>query len=227
MSAELVGEWSGHPARAGLALVAQGLDLLLGASVWSVSDAELAEAVVGLTGQAGRVEAARAVLLRESVSREVPDARGRQGARTVNLLKARCRVAPGRASADVANAKVTCPESGELRGLGAALAAGQVSGDHLDGARRGLTRLPGRVVRERRDEVDDVLTQHARRWDPGTADTLARHLLAVIAPDRADRYDEHAHERRHLGVSTDSTGMVLVSGQLDPAPGLGFTTVLD
>ncbi len=47
MVAELVGQWSGHPARAGLAMVRQGLDLVLGASVWSLSDTEVTEVLVG------------------------------------------------------------------------------------------------------------------------------------------------------------------------------------
>ena len=71
-------------------------------------------------------------MLRESVSREIPDARGEQGARTVNLLKSRCRVSARRASADVENAKLTCPDTGTLRELGAALAAGEVSREHVD-----------------------------------------------------------------------------------------------
>jgi len=227
MAAEVVHESSGHPVHGGLDLVRQGLDLLLGSSTWSLSDGEVRAALVGLTAQAGRVEAARAVLVRESVSREVPDSRGQQGARTVNLLKATCRLAPARASADVANAKVTCPDTGELRGLGAAWAAGQVSGGHVDVARRCLVRLPKGVVRERRADVDAELTDHARQWDPGTADLLARHLLSVVAPDLSDRYDENALERRHLGVCVDSTGMVLVRGQLDQAAGFGFVATLD
>ena len=83
------------------------------------------------------------------------------------------------------------------------------------------------MVRERRDEVDGLLTEHARAFDPGGADYLARHLLSVITPDRADRYDENALDRRHLGIATDQTGMVLVSGQLDQSTGLKFATVLD
>ncbi len=41
----------------------------------------------------------------------------------------------------------------------------------------------------------------------------------MVTPDRADRYDENALDRRHLAVATDQTGMVLVSGQLDPVTG--------
>ena len=216
-----------HPVLAALAQLDHTVGKALEESTWSLSETELGQALVACTSLGGRTEALRGALLRESVSREVPDARGEQGARTVNLLKARCRVSPRRAGADVKNAKLTCPDSGTLRELGAALAAGAVSREHVDVARSTLTRLPGRVVRERRDEVDALLTEHATRWDPGTAEQLSRHLLSVVVPDRADRYDENALDRRHLSVVTDQTGMVLISGQLDQAGGLTVATVVD
>ena len=83
-----------------------------------MSESELREALVASTSLGGRSEALRGALLRESVARETPDASGEQGARTVNLLKSRCRVSPRRASADVENAKLTCPDTGTLRELG-------------------------------------------------------------------------------------------------------------
>jgi hypothetical protein len=227
MAAEVVDEGSGHPASAGLALIEQGLDQVLGTSTWSLSDAQVEALVVRLTGVAARTEAARAAAVRESVSRESPDARGERGARTVSLLRSACRLSPQRARADVKNAVLTCPDTGTFRELGAALAAGEVSRQHVDVARTTLNRLPARLVRERRDDLDHLITQHARTWDPGTADTLSRHLVSVVAPDRADRYDEDALDRRHVGVVTDQTGMVLVSGQLDQVGGLTFVTVLD
>ena len=227
MAAETVDAGSGHPVLAALAQLDEILGAALEAPTWSLSATELGQALVGYTSLGGRLEAFRGGLLRESVSREAPDSRGEQGARTVNLLKSRCRVSPKRASADVENAKLTCPDTGTLRELGAALAEGAVSREHVDVARSTLKRLPVRVVRERRDEVDALLTEHARGFDPGGADHLARHLLSVITPDRADRYDENALDRRHLSIVTDQTGMVLVSGQLDQCTGLKFATVLE
>ncbi|GAB4062676.1 hypothetical protein GCM10028777_03140 [Angustibacter speluncae] len=210
-----------------VAAVTAGLDDLDAAPVWGLTDAELHEAIVDVTTQEARLAAQKARLLRESVSREAPDTRGRRGAVTKAVLTDRCRVRPGRAQADLANAAVTCPQTGDLRGLGGAWAAGAVSREHVDVARRCLDRIPRQVVRERRDEVDAELTTRAGAWDPQTADKLAQHLLDRLLPDGADRFDEHAHGRRHLGVVTDSTGMVLVSGQLDAAGGLTFTAILD
>ena len=219
MAAEAVDAGSGHPVLAALAQLDEVVEAALAEPTWSMSAVELGQALVATASFGGRFEALRGALLRESVSRETPDARGEQGARTVNLLKARCRVSPRRAGADVRNAKLTCPDTGTLRGLGAALAAGEVSREHVDVGRSALNRLPCRLVRERRGEVDGLLTEHARRFDPGTAEVLSRHLLSVVAPDRSDRYDENALDRRHLTLVTDQTGMVLVSGQLDPVTG--------
>ena len=72
------------------------------------------------------------------------------------------------------NAKLTCPDTGTLRELGAALAEGAVSREHVDVGRCTLKRLPGRVVRERRDEVDHLLTEHARRLRPGRRRATSR-----------------------------------------------------
>ena len=227
MAAEVTGAGSGHPVFAGLALIEQGLDQVQESSTWSLDDRQVTALIVQLTRLGARTEAARGAALRESICREVPDARGEQGARTVNLLKARCRVSARRAGADVKNAKLTCLGAGTFRELGAALAEGAVSREHVDVARSALNRLPGRLVRERRDEVDALLTEHARQFDPGTAESLSRHLLSVVAPDKADRYDENALDRRHLSVVTDQTGMVLINGQLDQAGGLTVATVLD
>ncbi|GAB4070075.1 HNH endonuclease signature motif containing protein [Angustibacter speluncae] len=211
----------------GLALVEQGVDDLLGAPLWSLSDAQVRERIVAITVQEARLSAAKAALLRESVSREAPDARGRRGAVTKAVLTDRCRVSGGRAKADLENAAVTCPQSGDLRALGAAWGAGEVTREHVTVARACLGRLPRQLVRERRDEVDAELTTRAREWDPKSAEVLAQHLLDTLLPDGSDRFDEFAHKRRHVAVTTDSTGMVLVSGQLDAAAGLAFTATLD
>ncbi len=211
----------------GLALVEQGVDDLLGASLWSLTDTQVHELVVALTVQEARVSAAKAALLRESVSREAPDARGRRGAVTRAVLTDRCRVSRGRATADLENAAVTCPVSGDLRALGAAWAAGEVTREHVVVARACLHRLPRRLVREHRAEVDTELTERALEWDPASAEVLAQHLLQALVPDASDRFDEHAHERRHLGAVTDSTGMVVVSGQLDAVGGSAFVATLD
>ncbi|GAB4063085.1 HNH endonuclease signature motif containing protein [Angustibacter speluncae] len=227
MSVGAVGGADPGGATGALAAVTTGLDDLAAAPVWQLTDAELHGAIVEVTAQEARLAAQKSRLLRESVSREAPDARGRRGAVTKAVLTDRCRVSGGRAKADLENAGITCPATGDLRALGQAWAAGQVTREHVDVARRCLDRIPRKVLRERRAEVDAELTERATGWDPQTADKLAHHLLDALLPDGSDRFDEHAHERRHVAVTTDSTGMVLLSGQLDAAGGLTFTATLD
>ena len=59
MAAETVGTGSEHPVLASLAQVDQILDAALEASTWSMSEAELREAVVVSTSLRGRFEAVR------------------------------------------------------------------------------------------------------------------------------------------------------------------------
>lgn len=202
-----------HGVLRGLDLVRQGLDLLIEASAWSLGTGEVRDALVDLDTQRKRAEAARLALVRESVAREDGPA---PGALTRRVLQQRCRLTTARAGADLANAALVAP-TGTLPALGAALATGQVSREHLDVARRALTALPARVLREHGPLVDTTLTQHARTWNSRDSSILAAHLLAVVVPDRADRYDPDATDRRQLHTATDSTGMLLIRAQLDPA----------
>ncbi len=215
-----------HDVLAGIGMVRQGLDLLLGADgrAWSLTDAQVHDAIVDLSVQANRLEAARLSLVRASVAREDDPNAPRA---TVQVLKRRCRQTGGRSRADIDNAALTCPTSGTLRSLGAALAQGAVTPAHVDVARRCLTRIPTRLVTAHRELVDAELTRRARDWDSGTAEHLAAHLLSRIAPHASDRYDPEALHRRQLATATDSTGMLLIRGQLDPAGGAKVRSVLD
>jgi hypothetical protein len=65
--------------------------------------------------------------------------------------------------------------------------------------------------------IDGVLTGQARRWAPSTVERLGRQLVARLDPDRADRFDADAFERRSCTVGTDFAGMGLYRCVLDPA----------
>jgi hypothetical protein len=136
------------------------------------------------------------------------------------------RLRRSRAGADVAAAHAL---DTDLPLLGDALAAGEVSREHVDSAVRTLTKVPGhfRESDRARHRIDTWLTQNARRFAPWQADKLGRHLLAVLDPDGADRFDPQAIERRELSVVTDSTGMVVIRGQLDQGTGAPLVALLD
>src|SRR5207342_3229680 len=59
------------------------------------------------------------------------------------------------------------------------------------------------------------------------ADRLAGRLLDHLDPDHADRLDPDAYQRRELAAVTDSTGMLLLRGQLDPLGGAVVRAALD
>jgi hypothetical protein len=118
--------------------------------------------------------------------------------------------------------------------LGAALAAGQVSREHLDVGVRVLRKIPThRLTRVGTDgvtgagKVDAWLTQVSRTLPPSSRKHAARHLLNVIDPDNADRYDPAALQRRELFIAVDSTGMVIMRGQLDPVSGAKVRRALE
>lgn len=118
--------------------------------------------------------------------------------------------------------------------MGQALAAGAVSREHVDVAVRALRRIPTRLLEQTGDDgirgadrIDEFIADVSTRFDPWTTDALARHLLAVLDPDRSEGFDPLAYERRELAVSRDSAGMTLLRGQLDPAGGELFRVLLD
>jgi hypothetical protein len=134
----------------------------------------------------------------------------------------------------VAAARALDPDGGPLPRLGAALAAGRVSREHVEVAVRTLNRIPsGFLTRVGGDDVagaervDVVLTEHACRFAPFTADLLGRRILDLLDPRRGDRFDPDGYRRRDLAVVTDATGMVIVRGQLDPVGGAAFKAALD
>ena len=147
---------------------------------------------------------------------------------TAALLAWRLNLAPGRARSDVAAARALDPDTGALPALGAALGAGEVSLAHVDVAVRTLDRLPSALRREHAGAVDAFLAQQSRVFRPRECEHLAALVLDRLDPDRADRgFDPEAFARRHLDITADATGMVLVRGQLDPAAGAQLKAAID
>jgi hypothetical protein len=144
-----------------------------------------------------------------------------------------CRVAPKQAHFDVLAAEHLDPETGALAGLGAALAAGEVSRGHVDVGVRTLRQIPKRLLRAVDERgvsgaarVDEYLTEQSRQWAPSSTARLAQHLLSVLAPDAADHFDPDSFERRGVYTHTDWTGMFNVTGLLDPEGGATVATAL-
>jgi hypothetical protein len=113
--------------------------------------------------------------------------------------------------------------------LGKALAAGEVSREHVDLAVRTVRRVPRHLLDEpgARERVDAWFTETSRALAPMDVDKAARNLLNRLDPDGGRTFDPAAVERRELSFTVDATGMVLVRGQLDPANGAVFKAAIE
>ncbi|MFZ5872603.1 MAG: DUF222 domain-containing protein, partial [Actinomycetota bacterium] len=207
-----------------LALLREGTELLTGARTWSHTQDEIRSALAEVTRVGHALEAGRLALVRASVAR---DDGTQLGASTQAWMQETLRVTGGRARADIENAELVDPDDGDLRELGRALAAGEVSREHVDTARIALTKLPTHLFRRHRAEVDRSFTQNARQFTVRDFRLLAGQVAAVLAPARQDRLDPHAEERQRAFAYTDATGMVQIGGQLAGEGALLFKTVLD
>ncbi len=194
------------------------------ARAWVLSPEQRARAIEQLAQVRRVADAGHLALVRSLSEGEA----GTLGATSVAaLLSWRLRVPHGRARADVEAARATDPDGGELPALGAALAAGEVGTGHVDVAVRVLDRLPTLLRREHAGAIDAFLSEQSRTFRPGECEHLAGRVLDRIDPSRAERgFDPDAFARRHLTITPDSTGMVLVRGQLDPVAGAQLTAAV-
>jgi Domain of unknown function (DUF222) len=213
-----------HDVPAGIAAAAEGVERALGARTWSLSPGEVRACLAEVAALAYTVEALKLSLVRASVARDDGEAPGRE---TAQWLQAHLRVSAGRARADVENAALTDPEDGVLRELGAALAAGQVSGGHVDAARAAVAALPAHLVRDKRAELAEHLTGTARRFTAPECRRLGAHLVGVLAPAKEDRLDPFAHERRQGSCFWDATGMLRIEARLAGAGAAAFQAAFD
>ena len=154
------------PVEAGLALMREGLELVLSARGWSMSDRGLLASVVDLASLRSLGEAAHLHLLRMVEERE--SARSTGAPSTAAWLRVALRLSPGRAKADVDAAQLADPDGGPLAALGTALGAGQISREHVDIGVRTLGKVPMHL-RERTVAAAE-LAEIASTGTPGPAE---------------------------------------------------------
>jgi hypothetical protein len=180
------------------------------------------------------VEAGYLRLVAELDSRPaaVPVAAAGRVART--FLTQALRVSGPDASADVAAALAVDAGSGWLPELGAALAEGAVSREHVDVAVRAVKRVPAHLLHRvdgggvsGAQRVDHFLTDAARELSPAETARVAAHLVAFLDRHGVDSFDPASVTRRGLRTVVDSTGMLLLRAELDPAAGAVVRAALD
>jgi hypothetical protein len=193
-------------------------------------------------------------LLRDLDTR--PDAipRARAGTTTKTFLQNALRRTTTQANADVHAAHTLAPDAdpdtGGMPNLGAALAAGDISRDHVNMVLRTMKRVPKEVLKQPHltpfptahpsdqtpddttdlpstgKAIDDFFAEHTKNLTSAQTERIAKTLLAALDPDGSDPFDPNAVDRRELTHSTDTNGMVIGHFQFDPVTGELFKTAI-
>ena len=121
--------------------------------------------------------------------------------------------------------------------MGAALAEGLVTRDHLDIAVATLRRSPRSLKKKVIEDggvdadgvavaatgaevIDRALTEDALTAQPSSVQRLGRQIVHRLDPDRTDRFNADAYERSTCSISKDFAGMTMLRLITDPANGL-------
>ena len=142
------------------------------------------------------------------------------------------------AGRDLDAAAATWSAVAEVPLMGAALAEGQVSREHLDVAVATVRKLPkvlkrklvvdpdgapgvdgASATRSGVEAIDAWLLERARREQPTTVDMACRELRHRLDPERADRFDADAYERSTCAISSDFAGVTMLRLVVDPVNG--------
>jgi hypothetical protein len=225
---------SAHPVLIAIGDVREALETLRAAGIATLSDGECRDAVAGAAAMCSAAQHEYLRLIAELDTRPdaVPGAAKGRVAKT--FLVHALRVSGPDAARDVAAAHAVDRASGGLQQLGQALAEGVVSREHVDVAVRAVRGVPRHLLTRRgvdgvsgAERVDRFLTDTALSLSPQEARRVTDQLLAVLDPDGSDRFDPEAVTRRGARLSTDSTGMLLLRAELDPAAGAVLRAAID
>jgi Domain of unknown function (DUF222) len=205
---------TGRPDR--LASLAAAIDELAAQDLGRLTDAALAEQVLGLRRQLDRLEGHWLQQL------AAVDGRGAAGAdhdhdhqapSTASWLRNRLRLGAGAASSAVRTARALF--RGPLPATAAALTAGELSPAHASVLAYGTHDLPDNVT----TEAEPVLLEAARRLDPPRLRRVLGHLRLVADPDNEQDGTAERHARRGVWLTPTWEGMVALDGLLEPEAG--------
>ena len=185
------------------------------------SDEELLAAVRDIEKWARQLYGISLAVTAELDTRHVAAARGATS--TAVLLRQVLRIGPGQAQRRVQDARAVCPRvqiTGEvsdpqLPAAAAALAAGELSEEHLRVVRQTVESLPEDTPAETRGEVESRLVADAADLDPVQLGKAAQRIRAYLDPDGTQLDEKQAVARRELSFKPDVDGTVLIRGRLD------------
>lgn len=213
-----------HDVLRGLALVAEGVDVALCARTWSLSRSEVRAAITELDRQRHRLDAVLLHLVRASAAGDDGAEPGRE---TRQWLQATLRLTATQARSTVENARTADPDGAALREFGDALAAGEITLEHVDAARRTVDKLPAGVIREHREQISGTLVDSSRRLNGHDTRQVCQHLLGVLAPASSDRLDPMLRERRYCEYALSSAGVLRGTFLLEGHDAATANAVLD
>ena len=190
---ETDGGWGGASSPAAFRAVAEvghALDALAEANLWSLSDTEVLALREALEPLRSRLEARVLTVTREVDSRGAAVAAGAPS--TAGWLKARLRLHPGAAKAEVELARVL---GVDLACTGAALAAGELNQGQARVVAASMHALPRALAPALRREAEGYLLTHARQFDPAALNILGRHLAVVVDPEGGPALEREENEQ--------------------------------
>ena len=202
-------------AAAALALVQRGLAVLLGVRHAALSGGELRALSREITALQGTLASAGFGTLAAMDARDDVVPKARAGQASVAFQQHALGIDHGTARRDSTTAHLLHPDTGDLKLMGAAYAAGEVLRGHVDVAVRTHRDL-GEKIREelipleqdgsgcvrRIQAVDALLAEKSRAWSVRELDRFARALVEELNP----KTPAGAHERRFLYASPDANG---------------------
>jgi Domain of unknown function (DUF222) len=191
------------------------------------SDGEVREQLRQLHALGSVVHAAKLAFIHTLDSRPDAVAGAPAGKVAVTFLTQALHESGPKANREAAAARALMSPDAELPLLAEALMAGEVSPEHVDSAVATLARIPKKLktkqldpepmpdcterldtgVRSGADVIDEFLTGWSRHLPPTSVDRLGRQIMARLDPDRAERFDADAYQRRGLSIGTDFAGM--------------------
>lgn len=199
-----------HPLLAEQRVVLAGLDGLVEAACWLLSDDEVAAALDNFAVMEARIAAAKLALVAEVDGRNLGV---REATNTAGWLRGRLRMHPGEASRMV---KLAAAVRSQCQVTGAALAAGMVSAGHAQVISEVIEQLPP-VDEPTRAKAEQFLIDQAQMLDPLLLRQAGRALIETLTtmPD-ADGRLVAQQQRRDLSRVVAADGMVRYCGWLDP-----------
>lgn len=216
-----------------MTLLRAGVDGLLAASLSTQSSEEVAGLLASLENERRRLEAVDQRVLAEVSERGIAGDYARSS--PADLLVTMLRVAPGEARARIARARdlgprrsvVGQPLSPLLPAAAAAVAAGEISGQHVSVLTKCIEHIPSGVAHEAGPVVERMLVEAARHQHPGALATTARLLLLRLDPDGAEPRDEQNERRREFGLREYADGSSKPYGFFTAEATLAWKAILE